>query len=162
MSTTKLIICTLVGTVYLFLLDYVWFAIMDNASGADAMPAFHWMIIGYILLALVFCLIYAKGVEPGSATQQGLKFGLLAGILVFVSANFMWLGLADLFPCMEYDLMSTIKNSVFYLVEMGVLGIIVAHLSGLSGAPEASRGGTGGTEDRSGPKPPPTTSGGGN
>ncbi len=162
MNTTKLALCTLVGTVYLFLLDYLWFGILMNPGGAEGVdPAFQWMIIGYILLALAFCLVYAKGVEPGSPTQQGLKFGVLAGVFVYVSQNFMWLGLGDMFPCMEVDIATTIQNSVFHIVELGLLGIIVAHLSGLSGDSAGSRGGTGGTDERENPKPPPPTTAGG-
>jgi hypothetical protein len=154
MSTTKLIICTLVGTLYLFIVEYVWYGMLNNAGGeGDAMPNFYWMLLGYALLSLAFCLIYAKGVEPGSATQQGLKFGLLAGVLVFLSSNLMWLSLNETFPCMEVTMMSTIKNSVFALVEMGLLGIIVANLSGLS-ASAGDRGETG-RDERSEPAPPP-------
>ena len=161
MNTTKLIICTLVGTVYLFLIEYLWYAQLGNGGGeGDAMPALHWMVLGYLLMALGFCLIYAKGVESGSATQQGLRFGLLVAVML-VGTNFMWLSLTDSFPCMGVDLMSTIKNSVFVFVEMGILGIIVAHLSGLSGAPSTSRGDTGGTKDKSDPEPPPPTGPGG-
>ena len=154
MSTTKLIICTLVGTLYLFLVEYVWYGMLGNGGGeGDAMPAFHWMLLGYALLALAFCLIYSKGVEPGSATQQGLRFGLLAGVMIFLSSNFMWLSLTESFPCMGVTLMGTIKNSVFALVEMGLLGIIVANLSGLS-ANRGDRGETG-RDERSDPAPPP-------
>lgn len=162
MNTTKLAICTLVGTIFLFVTDYLWFVVMGAGgdSGGDAMPAMHWMILGYILLALTFCIIYGKGVESGSATQQGLKFGILAGIMVYVSTSFMWLSFADMVPCvgeeMGTDLMSTIKNSLYYIVQMGVMGIIVAHLSGLSGGDSTSRGDTGGKDDKTGPEPPPT------
>ncbi len=135
MNTTKLAICTVVGTIFLFLVDYLWFSILGNSSGPEGvMPAMHWMIIGYVLMSLVFCMMYAKGVEPGTATQQGLKFGLMAGLLVHVSTGFMWLAMteADMFPCFEMDLTALIKDSAFYLVEFALLGVIVAHLSGLS------------------------------
>jgi len=136
MNTTKLVICALVGTVYLFLVEYLWFGMLGNAGGeGDAMPAFHWMILGYLLVALAFCMIYGKGVEAGSATQQGMRFGLLIG-LMYVGGYFMWLALTESFPCMGVDMMRTIKNSVFALVEYGILGIIVAHLSGLSNSSE--------------------------
>ena len=161
MNTTKLIICTLVGTVYLLLIEYLWYAELGNGGGeGDFMPAWHWMILGYLLMAIGFCMIYAKGVEAGSATQQGLRFGLLVGV-IFVGTNFMWLSVQEGFSCMGVDMMSTIKNSVFVLVEMGILGIIVAHLSGLSGAPVTSRGDTGGTKDKSSPEPPPPSGTGG-
>lgn len=138
MNTTKLAICTLVGTIYIFLMEYLWYGMLGNGGGTeDAMPAFHWMIIGYLLIALAFCMIYGKGVEAGSATQQGMKFGLLVGLMV-VGGNFMWLSLAESFPCMGMDMTKAIKDSVFGLVEYGLLGIIVAHLSGLSKQSESA------------------------
>ncbi len=161
MNTTKLVICTLVGTVYLFLIEYLWYAELGNGGGeSDAMPAMQWMILGYVLMAFAFCMIYAKGVEAGSATQQGLRYGLLVAVM-FVGSNFMFLALKDAFPCMGVDMMGTIKNSVFVLVELGLLGIIVAHLSGLSGGDSTSRGETGGTKDKTDPEPPPPTGVGG-
>jgi len=140
MNTTKLAICTVVGTIYLFLVEYLWYGVLGNGGGeADAMPAMHWMVLGYLITALAFCMIYAKGVEAGSATQQGMRFGLLVG-LMFVGVGFMWLSLTESFPCMGVDMTSTIKNSVFGLVEYGVLGIIVAHLSGLSKQSDTAEG----------------------
>ncbi|RLD21628.1 MAG: hypothetical protein DRI69_03550 [Bacteroidetes bacterium] len=160
MNTTKLAICTLVGTIFLFLTDYLWFVLLMGGGGTgDAGPAMQWMILGYLLLALTFCMVYAKGVESGSATQQGLKFGILAGIMVYVSTNLMWLSFADMSPCIGEELginvMDTIKNSLYYVVQMGILGIVVAHLSGLSAGDGVLRGETGGTKDRPGPEPPP-------
>ncbi len=146
MNTTKLVICTLVGAVYLLLIEYLWYAQLGNGGGeSEVMPEFQWMILGYVLMALGFCMIYAKGVEAGPATQQGLKFGILVAVM-FIGMNFMWLSLTDAFPCMGIELMGTIKNSAFTLVEMGVLGIIVAHLSGLSRG-ESSNPDNGGKDD---------------
>jgi len=51
-----------------------------------------WLIIaGYPVFALFFVLVFAKGYEKDKAgLGQGLRFGVLAGLLVFGSTNMMY------------------------------------------------------------------------
>ena len=112
----------------------------------------------------MFCMIYAKGVEPGSPTQQGLRFGILAAFFVVIGTQFLWLALAEggVYD-MEMSLAGVLKTSAFSIVEFAILGIITAHLSGASsgGSGDGTRGGTGsGDKDKSDPVPPPSPTGG--
>ena len=47
-----------------------------------------WMFVGYALLAKYFTFIYARGCEKGGI-GEGLRFGVLAGLLLS-SGSFMW------------------------------------------------------------------------
>ena len=40
---------------------------------------FHWIVIGELILAFFFCLIFTKGYE-GKGIGEGVRFGLLVGI----------------------------------------------------------------------------------
>lgn len=167
MNTTKLIICTLVSFVFIFLTEYLWYGMMGNGGGPEGMmPIWHWMILGYLLFSLVFCYMYPKGVEGGTAMQEGLKYGILIALLVQVSAGLGWLALPELLAeSAAPTIGGFVKNSAFHIVQMGILGIIIGNLSGVHGGGEGSRGGTGGTAtgDKEAPPPPPSgLSGGGN
>ena len=155
MNTTKLAICTLVGLVFCFLLDYLFYGVLMGGAG-DAMPNFLWMVIGYLIFALMFCLIYSKGVESGvSASQQGLRYGIMVGFLTAVAMGFIMHGIASGTGTMQEwaDLGTVLRDSAYEVVKMGILGVIIANLSGLPAAAMADRGKT---------DPPPTPPGGGN
>ena len=50
----------------------------------DVAPGYMPILFGGILLAmLVASYIYAKGYEGGSGVQEGMRFGVLVGLLVF-------------------------------------------------------------------------------
>lgn len=153
MNTTKLVICTLVGAVYCLLIDYVFYGLLMGGTGDEsAMPNFVWMIVGYVIFALMFCLIYAKGVEAGSPTQQGLRYGILVGFLTAVSLGFILHGVSAGGGMEEWsNLGDVLRDSAYEVVKLGILGIIIAHLSGLSSG-----------SDRGKTSPPPTPPGGGN
>ncbi|MDX1476842.1 MAG: hypothetical protein R3301_04015 [Saprospiraceae bacterium] len=152
MNTTKLVICTLVGAVYCLLIDYLFYGILMGGTEGGT-PNFLWMIIGYVIFALFFCMIYAKGVEGGSPTQQGLRYGIMVGFLTAVAFGFIMHGVSTTGMMEEWsDLGTVLRDSAFEVVKLGILGVIIAHLSGA------------GAGDRSGPTgqsqtPPP---GGGN
>ena len=57
----------------------------------DEMKGFFWLILaGYPVFALFFVWIFAKGYEKGKpGLGQGLRFGILAGLLVFAATNMM-------------------------------------------------------------------------
>ena len=167
MNTTKLIICTLVSFVFIFLTEYLWYGMLGNGGGSEDMwPIWHWMIIGYLLFSLVFCYMYPKGVEGGAASQEGLKYGILIALLVQVSAGLGWLALPELLvESAQPTIGGFVKNSAFHIVQMGILGVVVAYLSGVHSGPDGVRGGTGSsghTGGRDAPPPPPTGAEGGN
>ena len=119
-----------------------------------------WMIIGYLIFGLMFCIIYSKGVEAGSATQQGLRYGIMVGFLTAVSLGFILHGVSAMGGMEEWSELSTVlRDSAFEVVKLGILGVIIAHLSGLHASVD-SRGDTSG--GRSQPQPPPPESPGGN
>lgn len=169
MSTTKLVICTLVATVYVFLIDYVWYGMLMTPDSGDpgVMPNFLWVIIGYLIFGLMFCIIYAKGVEPGSATQQGLRYGIMIGFITAVALGFVLHGVSAMGGMEEWsDLSTVLRDSAFEVVKLGILGVIIAHLSGVHRGVDRgfdtveNRGDTIGGRQEPQPPPPEPPSGG--
>lgn len=156
MSTTKLVICTLVSTIYVFALDYVWYGILTHEEG-EAMPnSFVWIIVGTLIFSFFFSLMYGKGVEGYSRTQQGLRYGVMIAFLVFVSMSFVWHGVDPV----EMTMNDVLKDSAFRIVQLGILGVIIGHLSGLPHAGTGfrresdDRGSDTGTRKEPAPPPP--------
>jgi hypothetical protein len=138
MKIQKLAIATVVGTVFIFLLDMVWYTMimkdnMDmpnarlNAAG-EPYPDMMWMIIGYAVFALAFVSIYAAWSGGSSKVSSGLNFGIWAGLLVGLSMNLMWYSLTTLMTLSE-----SMTDSVYTIVKCILLGIIVAYVTGHPG-----------------------------
>jgi hypothetical protein len=167
MNATKLLICTIVGAIYMYLVDFLWYVfVTGEGMNADTPQPHHLaMILGYLIFAALFSTIYAKGVERGSPTQQGLRFGVMIGLLVALPYALLMYGISPTAP--EYDLWSdlgeVLRDGAYEVVKVVILGVIVAHLSGVRTNSDRSNdidgrgdiGGGGGTEPRPpAPEPP--------
>lgn len=142
MNTKKMLICTAVGTVFLFIIDYLWYGmIMTGYSEglADTMrevPLFLWLIIAYVIFSYVFCHLFP--IDDGGGIMGGVRYGVMIGLLAFVS-------LALIRHAVETSgsLSLWLVDSVYSVVKVGLLGAIVAALNagGMRGDESGSGGG---------------------
>ena len=152
MKNQKIVIATVVSTIFLFLLDYVYYGMIMGGSDVECCmketPDFMWLIISYVVFSVAFTVIYTKAAGTGSKMSEGVNFGIWAAVLVSVSMGFMWYSLST-----TMELTDAFMEMAYGLVKYIVLGVIVAHLVTSS---DGSRGkGTGSGETD------PTQSGGG-
>ena len=133
MSASKLAICAIVSTVFIFLLDYLFYGMLmvDTFQYCcqKEMPDMLWIILGLLIFSVMFCHIYAKGVESDNKTQEGIRFGIVVALFVWIPMGFIWYSLMDSEQC--GPLSQYLIDMVFRLVQMILLGIIVAHVSGV-------------------------------
>ena len=124
MNFQKLAIATVVGTVFLLLLDMVWYTqIMKDSMN---MPDMMWMVISYIIVALAFAAIYSKWSGGGSKVNSGLNYGLWIGLFAGLGMNLMWYSLVT-----TMTLNQTLIESVYTLVKYMIVGIAVAYAYGM-------------------------------
>jgi hypothetical protein len=138
MKIQKLAIATVAGTVFLFLIDMVWYTMimtdsmnMPNArldAAGQPAPDMMWMIISYIIFALAFVSIYGNWSGGSSKVSAGLNFGLWTGLIVGLSMNLMWFSLSTLMT-----LNQVLMDSAYTIVKCILLGIVVAYATGLPG-----------------------------
>lgn len=133
MNIQKLLIGTVVSTVFLFLVDWLWYGMimMDKMTmPADArdQPDFMWLILSYIIFSLAFVYIYMKGVGGDTKLNEGLKYGIWIALLVSVAMGFLWHALTSATPLSE-----RIMEMGYGLVKYILLGIVVAYATGLPG-----------------------------
>jgi len=139
MNLGKLAIGAVVSTIFIFLLDYVWYMVLMKEDGREP-PDFMWLIIGLLIFSVAFVHIYIKGAEAGTPVQQGMRFGIWAALIMWVPMNLIWYAVIKDHPISVY-----LVDCVYRLVQMVLLGIIVAYVTGVPGGSrgKASDGGDG-------------------
>ncbi|MBI4512899.1 MAG: hypothetical protein HY702_02210 [Gemmatimonadetes bacterium] len=99
----------------------------------DAEIPWSLFIVGRILFPLAFAWIYTKGYEPAKAPLgQGIRYGLAVG---GVYAGYgAWVGYA----VTPLALSLTLKTFLLGIVEMAILGVLVALVYGRRAAPASA------------------------
>jgi len=94
MDTKKVILSTLAAFIAMFALSYLWHVVvMGNfyqeqfANTARATPEFPFIILAYLVLAILMAYIYPTGYKGGTAVSEGMKFGILIGLLTALPSN---------------------------------------------------------------------------
>ena len=82
----------------------------------------------YIVLAFMMAYIYPKGYAGGSPMPEGLRFGLMIGILVYISEAFHQFG------AMNIALGPALAHGVWHVVEASAAGIVIGKIYGETGA----------------------------
>lgn len=145
MSTQKLLIGTLIAFAFIFVLDYVWYGMLmsdyfTSPAGMRDMPLFPYLILGTLVMAYAFCAIYLKGREKNKpVVSQGVSYGILISLLMFVPMALIRYAVASHAPISEY-----LVDLIFRIVQMIILGIIIAKFFGLDGARPGGRDDGGG------------------
>ena len=137
---TNLLKAGLGAFVAMFLLSYLWYGVIasgyydTNFSGiaraAEEMSMAS-IALGYLLLGFLLAYAFPYGYSGGSATTEGLRFGLLMGLIIALPQAFINSGAYDV------ALQASLVDAVYRLVEITVGGVVTAMLYG-SGAAEAS------------------------
>lgn len=88
----------------------------------DANAHFPFMLLGFVTFALAFTWIYAHGVEEKPWLGQGLRFGLVAWLLVSVTEYLTY------FTVQPWAGATVLKQIGYELPMMLVLGLVAAAL----------------------------------
>ncbi len=160
MKNQKIAIATVVTAALIFLLDFLFYSvIMDNPGGGECcmkeMPDMVWMILGDLLVALAFVVIYDKTAGGGSKMNRGINHGIWIAVFASLGMGLVW------YSVMEMEMQMVISDVIYGFVKYCVLGIVVAYLMPDGGARgSATHGGDRGKASGSGEMPPPTGGGG--
>jgi hypothetical protein len=126
MSSQKILIGTLIATVFVFALDFLFYGVLmsdyfANSTNLES-PRFPWLIVGNLAFGFAFCALYAKFYsENKPVISQGISFGIHVTLLVFVFHSMMIYATAN-----TYSMSQILTDTVYRLVQMIILGIIVA------------------------------------
>jgi hypothetical protein len=142
MKIQKLAIAAVVGTVFLFLVDWLWYGMLmkDQMTMPNARPApdMMWLVLSYIIFSVGFVSIYGSWAKGGSKVSSGLNFGIWTGIMVGLAMNLMWFSLTT-----SVTLNQALMDAVYTIVKYILLGIVVAYATGIPGGDRGKDTGSG-------------------
>lgn len=141
MDTKKYLLATITGLIVMFVLAYVGHTLllesMFENSPMDAiakdMPSIPGIAVAYLVLSLLMAYMYPKGVEGSSVMGNGLRFGLLVGLLFSVPISII------MYSTIEGGTVTMIvAEGVWHMIEQGAGGIAMAYVYGSGGASSAA------------------------
>ena len=137
MNIQKILFSTIAAGIAMFILAGLWHsALMSDlymGEGSRAEPSMGLIAGGYLVLALLMAYIYPKGIEGDNKIANGIKFGMIVGLIWVLPHSLI------LYAVMEgFSLKVIMIDSIWHLVEQGVGGIIIAMIYGLPKAEAAS------------------------
>jgi len=132
MNTRTFMLGTLATAGVGFLLSFLWHVLLMNdfyAATSPApmreVPAFWAVILAYLVVGAIMAYMYPKGHEGGSPVAEGLKFGIIIGVLWWFPTNLV------LYGAMEGPFTLVLVDSAWHLVEQGVSGAVLGLVYGL-------------------------------
>jgi hypothetical protein len=128
MSIKKFILATLAGGVAMWLLAGLWHQLIMDAFYTSETHATHEgtgiIFLAYVVLAILMAYIYPFGYRGGKPAIEGLRFGLIIGLLwVFPHGLAMAGAHGD-------SLSYVFKNAAWHMIEQGFGGIIIGLVYG--------------------------------
>ena len=128
MNTKKMVIALFASFIVMFLLAGLWHMVImaDLYSGPKTLeePMLHFIALGYFVLALIMTYIYPKGYKGGKPVIEGLKFGILMGLLWILPLNLV------LYGVMGGSGTVIIVDVIWHVVEQGIGGIVIGLVYG--------------------------------
>ena len=138
MNVKKLLIAWLAGFIIMSLLSGLWYMVLmsdyNHVQFADVERAeflFIWIVIGYLALSLLMAYLYPIGYKGKSPTKEGLRFGLLMGLVIAIPYSLI------LYATYTIPLTATLIDIVYQVVEITIVGIVIGYVYG-SGAKAGS------------------------
>ena len=131
MGAKKMILACVTGFLVMFLLAGLWHELImsdlyDMPTSREE-PLMGFIALAFFILALLMAYLYPKGYSGGSPAAEGLKFGVVIGL--------MWtlpLGLILYAVSKDSSLNMVIVDALWHLVEEGAGGVAIGLVYGRS------------------------------
>ncbi len=131
MNVKKLVMSAIAGFIVMFIISGLWYLVLMkgyyNDQFADVnRPEFKmvWIVIGYLVWAFLMAYIYPIGYKGGPPVKEGLKFGILIGLI-----SVLPIGLV-LYGAHTVPLTGTLVDAIYHVVEKGIGGIVIGVVYG--------------------------------
>ena len=135
MEPKKMIGAWLGSFVVMFLLSFVWYGwlmmeynMVNYAEVNLPMEDFSMplLVVGYLIQAFMLSYIFPIGFGGGPAVKEGIRFGVILGILFALPGAFIFAAVYKM------PLPANIMNAVYHIVEFAAGGIVIAKIYGSS------------------------------
>lgn len=119
----KLLLSTLTGGLVMWIIAGLWHNLIMPSLDSNV-QAHHdglvLMLVSYFILAFLMAYIYSLSYKGGKPVIEGLKMGVIIGILWVFPHGLAMAGAHD--TSIVYE----IKNTLYHMIEQGIGGIIIA------------------------------------
>jgi hypothetical protein len=130
MDAPKIIVSTIAATIFIFAMNFVWYGVLMSkyfSSVTDRdQPYYLYIVFGTLIFSFMFSYLYPKGVEGDARFVQGLRYGISMAILISLPAAFI-----NYATNTEVTLLQGLIDVLFWIVVLGITGMIVANVSGM-------------------------------
>ena len=133
MEPKKMIGAWLGSFAVMFLLSFVWYGwlmmeynMVNYAEVNLPMEDFSMplLVVGYLIQAFMLSYIFPIGFGGGPAVKEGIRFGVILGILFALPGAFIFAAVYKM------PLPANIVNAVYHIVEFAAGGIVIAKIYG--------------------------------
>lgn len=131
MNTKKLFLAGIVGFVVMFSISGLWYMLLmsgfyetEGSAVNKAEVSFLFIALGYLVMSFLMAYVYPFGYKGGPPVKEGLRFGIVMGLLIWLSANLV------LYGAYNVTLSMTLVDSVYHIVEEGIGGLVIALIYG--------------------------------
>ena len=97
---------------------------MENVSSPLPEPNVLFILLGYLILAVLMAYMYPQGYKGGSALIEGLRFGVIIGLLWVLPINVIMIGVVGKSGTL------VVVDGLWRLVEQGIGGIVIGYIYG--------------------------------
>lgn len=127
MKIKKLLLATLTAGFGMWVIAGIWHNFI-MANFYENTHATHdgigFLLIAYLILALIMSYIYPLGYKGGKPVWEGLRFGIIIGILWVFPHGIVMVGAHG------DSIIYVLKNGLWHMVEQGLGGMIVGLIYG--------------------------------
>lgn len=129
MNVKKLLLAFIYGAIAMTVIDVLWYqGIMkdwylkefSDIIRAEDQIQWLWDVLGYYIGILLMAYIFPIGYKGGKPVEEGLKFGIIIGLIMHLPVQFV------LYAHYTLPLTGTLVNVLFQVVEKTIGGIVIA------------------------------------
>lgn len=138
MKAKKLIMATIVAFVIMVLLSSLWYMVIMgdyyNQEFTEVQrPEFKmvWIFIGYLVGAFLMAYIYPLGYQGGSPANEGMRFGLLIGLITALPSALVYYGVWTI------PFGPTLIDVIYLIIEKIVGGLVIGLIYGKGASSKA-------------------------
>ena len=131
MNGKKFLMALVGGFLVMWLLSGLWHVLImgdfyAKYAGPSTFeePKMLFIALGYAILALLMTYIYIQGYKGGSPLREGLRFGVIMGLLWILPINVI------LYAVKETSITFILVDASWHIVEQGIGGIAIGLIYG--------------------------------
>ncbi len=131
MNTKKLLLTFVAGFIVMFALSFLWYTVIMKGFYSEQFadvqrPEFNmvWITVGYLVAAILMAYIYPIGFKGGAPMKEGMKFGLIIGLLMSLPVAFVFYGVYN------FPLTGSLVETIYQVVEKIAGGMAIGLVYG--------------------------------